>query len=108
MGALLVAAAGPLAGLTDLPVPLLREAGIVLFPFALFVLWAARRGVGWPVQLVAGFNLAWVAASFAVIAWTQPNTLGIAFVAVQALAVAGIAVVQLYAPGTRETHVSRA
>ncbi|WBY09706.1 hypothetical protein PIB19_10720 [Sphingomonas sp. 7/4-4] len=44
MGGLLVAAAGPIAGLTELPVPLLREAGILLFPFALFVLWAARQG----------------------------------------------------------------
>ena len=52
MGGLLVAAAGPIAGLTELPVPLLREAGILLFPFALFVLWAARQGGGWPVQLV--------------------------------------------------------
>ena len=37
MGGLLVAAAGPIAGLTELPVPLLREAGILLVPFALFV-----------------------------------------------------------------------
>lgn len=99
MGGLLVAAAGPIAGLTELPVPLLREAGILLFPFALFVLWAARQGGGWPVQLVAGLNLAWVAASFGVIAWVQPNALGIAFVAVQALAVGGIAALQFHALG---------
>jgi hypothetical protein len=96
MGGLLVAAAGPIAGLTDLPVPLLREAGILLFPFALFVLWAARQGGGWPVQLVAGLNLAWVAASFAAIPLAQPNALGMAFVAVQAVAVAGLAALQLY------------
>nr|WP_294810569.1 hypothetical protein [uncultured Sphingomonas sp.] len=103
MGGLLVAAAGPIAGLTELPVPLLREAGILLFPFALFVLWAARQGGGWPVQLVAGLNLAWVAASFGVIAWVQPNGLGIAFVAVQALAVGAIAALQFHALG--ETRV---
>jgi hypothetical protein len=103
MGGLLVAAAGPIAGLTELPVPLLREAGILLFPFALFVLWVARQGGGWPVQLVAGLNLAWVAASFGVIAWVQPNGLGIAFVAVQALAVGAIVALQFHALG--ETRV---
>lgn len=101
MGMLLVAAAGPIAGLTDLPAPLLREAGIVLLPFALFVLWAARGGTR-PAQLVAGINLAWTAASFAAIAWTQPNALGIAFVAMQALAVAAIAGMQFYALGDTE------
>lgn len=99
MGALLVAAAGPVAGLTGLPVPLLREAGTVLFPFALFVLWAARRGGGWPVQAVIATNLAWVAASFGAIALAQPNALGIAFVAVQALAVGAIAALQFHALG---------
>lgn len=105
MGALLVAAAGPIASLTDLPVPLLREAGIILFPFALLVLWAARQG-GAPVRFVAGLNLAWVAASFAAIAWVQPNAFGIAFVAVQALAVAGIAALQFHALGGREARAS--
>ncbi|NIJ19663.1 hypothetical protein FHS95_001332 [Sphingomonas naasensis] len=101
MGGLLVAAAGPIAGLTDLPEPLLREAGILLFPFALFVLWAARRGAGWPARTVASANLGWVAASLAAILWTAPNAFGIAFVAAQALAVAGIAALQLHALGAR-------
>jgi hypothetical protein len=99
MGGLLVAVAGPIAGLTELPVPLLREAGILLLPFALFVLWAARQGGGWPVQLVAGLNLAWVAASFGVIALVQPNVLGVAFVTVQALVVGAIAALQFHALG---------
>jgi hypothetical protein len=99
MGGLLVAAAGPIAGFTELPVPLLREAGILLFPFALFVLWAARQGGGWPVQLVAGLNLAWVAASFGAIALVQPNALGVAFVTVQAVAVGALAALQLHALG---------
>lgn len=55
------------------------------------------------MQLVAGLNLAWVAASFGVIAWVQPNGLGIAFVAVQALAVGAIAALQFHALG--ETRV---
>ena len=99
MGSLLVAATAPIAALTDLPVPLLFEAGLILFPFALFVRGAARQAAGWPVQLVAGLNLAWVAASFAVIAWVQPNGFGIAFVATQALAVGVLAGLQFYALG---------
>lgn len=107
MGALLVAAAGPIAMFTNLPVPLLREAGIILFPFALVVLWAARRG-GWPAQAVIAANIAWVAASLGAVLWTQPNMLGVAFVAAQALAVAAIAAVQFHALGTREARVSGA
>jgi hypothetical protein len=103
MGGLLVAAASPIAGLTELPVPLLREAGIVLFPFALFVLWAARRG-GAPVQAVAALNLAWVVVSFGAILWVQPNALGIAFVAVQAVAVGAIAALQFHALGGEEAR----
>ncbi len=103
MGALLVAAAGPVAALTDLPVSLLRDAGLALFPFALFVLWSARRG-GTPVRIVAALNLAWVAASFAAIAVTQPNALGTTFVVVQALAVGGIAGLQFYAVGGRNAQ----
>jgi len=95
MGGLLVTAADPIAGLTELPVPLLREAGILLFPFALFVLWAARRGGGWPVQAVVAANVAWVAASLALIAspWSG-SALGIAFVGAQAAAVALLAALQ--------------
>jgi len=99
MGGLLLAAAGPVAGLTDLPEPLLRAAGMLLLPFALFVWWAARQGGSWPVQLVAGLNLVWVAASFAALPFTQPNALGIAFVVVQAVAVAAIAALQFHALG---------
>lgn len=105
MGGLLVAAAAPIAGLTDLPVSLLREAGILLFPSALFVLWAARQSGGWPVQAVAWANLAWVAASFAAIVWTAPNAFGIAFVAAQALAVGGIAALQFHGLNYRKARL---
>lgn len=95
MGLLLAFGAAPIAAITALPVPLLREAGILLLPFALFVLWAARRGAGWPVHIVVGVNLAWVAGSLALIAspWSG-NALGIAFVAAQAAAVALLAALQ--------------
>jgi hypothetical protein len=98
MGALLVAAAGPLAGLLDLPVVLLFEAGLLLFPSAAFMLWAARRTdrLEWPVRAIAWLNIGWVAASVAVIAIAQPNALGTAFVAAQAVAVAGLAALEFH------------
>jgi len=98
MGALLVAAAGPLATLLDLPAALLLEAGLLLFPSAAFMLWAARHTdrLEWPVRAVTWLNLGWTAASFAVIALLTPNALGIAFVTVQALAVAGLAALEFH------------
>lgn len=98
MGAMLVAAAGPLAGLLDLPAALLFEAGLLLFPSAAFMLWAARRTdrLEWPVRAIALLNLGWTAASFAVIALFAPNTLGAAFLAAQALAVAGLAALEFH------------
>ena len=69
------------------------------------MLWAARRDGGWPAQWVAGLNLAWVAASFGAILWVQPNMLGVAFVAAQAVAVAGIAALQIHALGRRMAHI---
>lgn len=95
-GLLLVLAAGPLSALLGLPEMLLREAGIILFPFAAFVLWASRRLDAGPVRIVIAANAAWVIASIALIAgpWVQPNALGIAFVGFQAAAVAALALAQ--------------
>ena len=97
MGLLLIVAAGPLATLLALPQPLLFEAGLFLLPFALFLIWAMKRGAAWPVQLAAAINLLWVAASFGLLAgpWVSPNLLGTLFVGAQAVAVAGIAALQL-------------
>jgi hypothetical protein len=49
------------------------------------------------VRTVIGLNFAWVAASALVLVtgWIQPNTLGIAFVIVQAAAVALLAELQI-------------
>jgi len=98
MGALLVAAASPLAGLLDLPAALLFEAGLLLFPSAGFMLWAARHTdrLEWPVRAVAWLNLGWTAASFAVIALLMPGLLGATFLIVQALAVAGLAALEFH------------
>lgn len=101
MGLFLVLAGAPIAGLTDLPPALVREAGLLLLPFALFVLWASRREGGWPARTVAIANLAWVAASLALLAgpWIAPNLLGACLIAVQTIAVAGFAALQFHALG---------
>jgi hypothetical protein len=106
MGLLLALAAGPIAAITALPVPLLREAGIVLLPFAAFVLWAAKRGGGWPVQAVVAANIAWVAASVALIAspWGG-NAFGMAFVTMQAATVALLAGLQWRGLGQAATAI---
>ncbi len=98
MGALLALGAGPLAGPLGLPEPLLREAGLLLVPFAAAVAYLGRRA---PVPraaaaAVVAVNLGWVAASAALLALpaVAPSALGTAFVVAQALAVLGFAEAQ--------------
>ena len=97
-GVLMTAAATPLATLLALPTPLVRYAGLALLPFAALVLHLARRErvTRTGVLAVIGLNAAWVAASVLVLltGWVAPNGLGVAFVLVQALAVAVLADVQ--------------
>jgi hypothetical protein len=91
MGLLLLAGGGLLADLLGLPETLLRGAGVVLLPFAAWVLWLGRttqpnaRGA---IAVIA-VNIAWVAASLLLLVagWVTPTGLGIAFVIVQAAAV---------------------
>jgi hypothetical protein len=95
---LLLAAAGALAPLFNLPEWLLRGCGAFFLPWAALCAWLARhpapsrRAVAW----VAGLNAIWAAGSAMVLltAWLAPTTLGTAFVLVQAAAVAVFAVLQ--------------
>jgi len=94
-GAVMTAGAGALPSLLGLPVSLLMSAGIVLFPWAAFLLWLAGkpsvpRAAVWAV---IGCNGMWVIDSV----WVslggsfEPTALGHAFVAMQALTVAVLA-----------------
>ncbi|WP_193187249.1 hypothetical protein [Nisaea sediminum] len=98
---LLVAGGGFLAGLLDLPESLLRGAGLILLPFVGFVVWVARRESppAVAVWIIVVANLLWVIASAGLILgpWLQPNQLGIAFIAMQAVVVAGFAELQAIA-----------
>jgi hypothetical protein len=96
--------------LLALPAALLLAAGLALLPWAACLLWLARKpavpaAAVWAVIVV---NVAWVADS----AWValggmfQPNALGQAFIAVQALAVAVLAELEFI--GMRRSPVALA
>jgi uncharacterized protein YjeT (DUF2065 family) len=111
MAAGLLSLASPLAPLTDLPVALLRGAGLVLTPVGAFILWLAshREVPAAGVALVVGGNAAWVAASLGLVlaGLVQPNGLGLALVLAQAAAVAGIAALE-HARRPRQGRAARA
>ncbi|WP_309629009.1 hypothetical protein [Brevundimonas sp.] len=89
-------ATGPLARLTNLPEQLLGIAGVVLFPVAALFAWmSTSRTLSRRLLLVAVIgNVAWVAASLAVLALTSPSALGCVFVLFQAAAVAVLAALE--------------
>ncbi len=97
-GVVLAAAAGALAEMMALPEGLLRGAGLVLVPWALFVGWLAtwpqpgRRAVAW----VAALNALWTVDSvlLLVFGWVAPNALGTGFVLAQAAVGGGFAAFQ--------------
>lgn len=107
---LLVAGAGTLAGLLGLPEDLLFTSGLVLVPFVGLLVWLMRAGspsaIG--VRAVIAINLAWVAASAALLisGLVDPTPLGTAFVIVQAAAVLVFAELQIIA--IRRTALPRA
>lgn len=97
-GLLLALAAGPLGDLFNLPVLLLRTAGVFLLPYTAFVAYVATRADiphrgAWAI---VGLNLLWAAASLLLLVtgWVDPSGIGIAFVVAQALIVAAFADIQ--------------
>jgi hypothetical protein len=88
---LLIAAAGFVDQLLGLPVALMRGAGIVLLPYVAFVAFTGTREHIAPVAVwaIIAANVVWAVASFALLlsGWIAPTTLGVAFVAVQAVVV---------------------
>jgi hypothetical protein len=94
MGVVLVAAATALAPLLALPRPLLVYAGVILFPTAAFITWAATRGKPpeWATALVIAGNVIWIVASAALLAgpWVSPNLPGNVFIGTQAIGVGAL------------------
>jgi hypothetical protein len=81
-----------------LPAGLVRLAGLILLPFALWVGWLSRREriARAAIATVLAVNLVWAVDSIALLAfgWIAPNALGTAFVVGQALLVAAFGAVQ--------------
>jgi len=98
LGLVLMIAHASLSTLFGLPSSLLMVAGAVLLPCAVLMRIAGadpeqRRGLVWVI--IAG-NLAWFVASLLVaFAWFEPTAPGLAFVLLQAAAVAVVTVVEV-------------
>lgn len=96
-GLLMLLGAGLLTDMLDLPTALLRTAGLILLPYALFVIYVATRSsqpaAVWAVIVI---NALWAVDSIVLLlsGWVTPNALGYAFVLVQAVAVAVFAELQ--------------
>ena len=95
-GLLLLTAADPLAGWFGLPAGLLETAGLLLLPFALFVLWAGTRAAAprLAVRAIVGINGLWVLDSLLLLLFQPASALGVLFVLAQALVVLGFALTQ--------------
>lgn len=100
---LMAAGSSILAPFLELPADLLLWAGLALVPFVVMLVVVARRPSAPRFVLVdiVVVNVAWVVASFAILLTgaVEPNLLGIAFVAAQALAVALFAALQFVGLG---------
>jgi len=97
-GALMLLAAGPLAGLLSLPEGLLRFAGLACLIWAGVVGWLAVRPAIPRAAVIAVivFNLLWVLDSVLLLAlgWVRPNLPGVGFVLAMAGAVGSLAALQ--------------
>lgn len=97
-GILMMLGAPLLSPLLELPAELLFWAGLALVPFVAMLVVIARWSTVSKLVLIdiIAINALWVVGSFALLVsgLVQPNLLGIAFVAAQALAVAVFAELQ--------------
>ncbi|MGB3305215.1 MAG: hypothetical protein WBA63_03455 [Thermomicrobiales bacterium] len=112
-GLLMLVAASPLGDLLDLPVMLLRIAGLIIVPYVGFLVYVATRSpiATASVWAVIGANLLWTAGSIIVLLSGEvgPNALGVAFVLVQAGVVSLFAELQFLAlQGRRSRGMSAA
>ena len=97
-GVLMVAGSAVLAPLLEIPAGLLFWAGLALAPFVALLVLTARSAEISRLMLfdIVLVNALWVVASFAIMlaGFVQPNVFGIAFISIQALAVAGLTALQ--------------
>lgn len=88
-GLLLALGGGFLQNLLGLPAPLMVYAGLSLFPFAAFLIYAAtRKSISkTAVWAIVGLNLLWTIDSFLLLVsgYVAPTAFGYAFVIMQAV-----------------------
>jgi hypothetical protein len=92
-----VAASGPLGRFLGVDTTVLVELGVflVLFGAGVGFLASRREPPQLPVKLVVDANLLWAVLSIAALAlWLEPTTAGAVWIPLQALTVAGFAVLQ--------------
>jgi hypothetical protein len=109
-GLLLIAGAEGLTGLLGLPVPLMREAGLLLVPYVALVGFVGTRENISPgaVKTILALNVLWVLGSIGLLisSLVAPTMLGSAFVIVQAVAVGVFAELQMIGLRRAETAVA--
>lgn len=98
---LMLAGASPLGDLLELPVALLAGAGLALIPYVAFLAWLARHDAP-PrsgVLAVITLNTGWAVGCIYLLFSDQvaPNALGIAFIAINIIAVLVFAELQVMA-----------
>jgi hypothetical protein len=98
-GILALLATNPLSTLLGLPSELLFYGGCILIPSALFMASLAKQAEPWQpgLWLVVAANAAWVLGCIFVLMIEQPGSLGVLFLAVQAIVVAALALAELMA-----------
>lgn len=102
-GLLMTFAAAPLGAMLAISPRLLLSAGVICIGFASFLVYLLTRDELPRVSVwtVIVLNAIWVLGSIAVLFDADPNRLGVAFIVVQAIAVAGFAEAQYV--GLRKT-----
>ncbi len=107
-GLLLAGGAGFLTGLLGLPEQLMRYAGLFLLPYAAVVAYVGTRATvsSGAIWVIIAVNAIWVIESIMLLiaGWVAPTTLGVAFVAAQALVVAAFAEAQFIGLRKRRTE----
>jgi hypothetical protein len=109
-GLLMIAGAEALTGLLGLPVPLMREAGLLLVPYVALVAFVGTReniSLG-AVKTIVALNVLWVLGSIGLLmsSLVAPTMLGYAFVIVQGVAVGVFAELQIIGLRRAKTAVA--
>ena len=108
-GLMMIAGADLLTGLLGLPVPLMRESGLLLVPYVALVAFVGTRETipFSAVKVIIALNALWVLGSVALLVggFVAPTLLGYAFVIVQAVAVGVLAELQIIGLRRADTAV---